>query len=677
MRHSAAIAPASRSGSVPVGSANWPTRAFGPAANGERSLCSRVRVLGNFRIESAVFRTLSTLRVHNEDVAGVVSGIAARANCTLFLGAGISLPMPAGGPLFAEVRTACAVHAGLRVDKWHEDDPRRLLLDYVVPEVFLKTLNDAGVQLAGPLARAVTGRVGRAPNAVHRAAAEVLADGGTVWTTNWDDFIERAYCDLTGIDLEGSVPPNEPVRLAAGGYYGKLHGDARRPETLRFRSSQVIRALPDAWREAAGESAAGHTVVLAGYGGADVDLFESLQSLLSRAVVAYWLEGVGSSRWEDSSVAAHEIWRFSLSPQELDLRKLPKSGRHLLWCGTDSGGPSNPSAALLALLNADGDVSNVPGQSERYERVLKEVRAGVRLGGRSAHRILAQAVLAERIGLRWRAAGAHLAVIGIGDATARRKSARSLGNLVALRGRALRRAVGSARVGFTRGELGKVSAAVLSGTVRIPPPRLVEAALRDPERVSVDDALGLAGTVRWTGNLSQAVALARMQITRVLEQDLDTSLRDWPERLARAAFECALALSWQGLFEEADEVCRTSYLRVSGAKWTAWELGIRSSASFARGEVDLSVLQAKEAIRLLQLEGLDDFAVTLHTNLSAAYRLQHDLYSARRSLDTARRAPRQGPGTQALVLAELGELRLAEGLSVAAVRAFLSATPEN
>jgi len=66
------------------------------------------------------------------------------SDVVLLLGAGASLPAPAGGPLFAEVRDACAEKVGVRTADWDRCDPRRSLLDHVIPEVFLKVLSDAG-----------------------------------------------------------------------------------------------------------------------------------------------------------------------------------------------------------------------------------------------------------------------------------------------------------------------------------------------------------------------------------------------------------------------------------------------------------------------------------------------------------------------------------------------------
>src|SRR4051812_32299822 len=103
--------------------------------------------------------------------------------------------------MFAEVRDACAERVGVATASWPSHDPRRSLLNHVIPEVFLKVLADAGYRLEEALTQAVAGTPGTGPNAVHRLAARILIGGGTVWTTNWDDWIEKAYAQLTGQPL--------------------------------------------------------------------------------------------------------------------------------------------------------------------------------------------------------------------------------------------------------------------------------------------------------------------------------------------------------------------------------------------------------------------------------------------------------------------------------------------
>lgn len=71
----------------------------------------------------------------------------------LFLGAGISAPHPASGPLFGTVREALLRRIGVSATSTAAE----ALVEQTLPEVFLKLMNDAGLTLGKPLAEAVTG----------------------------------------------------------------------------------------------------------------------------------------------------------------------------------------------------------------------------------------------------------------------------------------------------------------------------------------------------------------------------------------------------------------------------------------------------------------------------------------------------------------------------------------
>ena len=90
----------------------------------------------------------------------------------LFLGAGISAPHPASGPLFGTVREALLRRIGVSATSTAAE----ALVEQTLPEVFLKLMNDAGLTLGKPLAEAVTGDLAggpRVPNAVHRCVANL------------------------------------------------------------------------------------------------------------------------------------------------------------------------------------------------------------------------------------------------------------------------------------------------------------------------------------------------------------------------------------------------------------------------------------------------------------------------------------------------------------------------
>src|SRR2546430_6481665 len=97
----------------------------------------------------------------------------------LFFGAGASRAAPALRPLFKDIRAAIALRLGVPPD----------LLARTAPEALLSRLQDAGVPSDEILGVALAGGQ---PNALHRIATDVLAAGGSVWTTNIEDLIERA-----------------------------------------------------------------------------------------------------------------------------------------------------------------------------------------------------------------------------------------------------------------------------------------------------------------------------------------------------------------------------------------------------------------------------------------------------------------------------------------------------
>jgi len=109
--------------------------------------------------------------------------------------------------------------------------------------------------------------------------------GGGVWTTNWDGWIEDAFEQLTGRPLpiavngSGVPPPAPPV-------YVKLHGTASDSASLMFQTSQTMRPLAPDWHDALVGSCRGRLLFVAGYAGADVDLFPALDEALGAARAA-------------------------------------------------------------------------------------------------------------------------------------------------------------------------------------------------------------------------------------------------------------------------------------------------------------------------------------------------------------------------------------------------------
>lgn len=249
--------------------------------------------------------------------------------------------------------------------------------------------------------------------------------------------------------------------------------------------------------------------------------------------------------------------------------------------------------------------------------------------------------------------------MAVGSPRDRRKGLAALRNLVLLRARPLRIAASRA-YGLIAARERAEFVVLHAGGIRHDPARA--AAIADgTQDATIDDALNAAMATRWSGNLRVAEAIARGQLGRALAQDLTSQERDWPERVSRAAFEFAQSLVWQGRYDDADDVCRTAHMRVSGAKWTAWEFAMRATVRFAHGKYATAERQFAEGETILRLEGFGDFALTLVTGRAASLRAQGDLAGAADHLRRAQAWPRKGPGSAAAILAERAEQRAAQG----------------
>jgi hypothetical protein len=98
-------------------------------------------------------------------------------------------------------------------------------------------------------------------------------------------------------------------------------------------------------------------------------------------------------------------------------------------------------------------------------------------------------------------------------------------------------------------------------------------------------------------------------------------------------------------------------MRVSGAKWTAWEFAMRATVRFAYGEYAVAERHFTQAEDILRLEGFGDFALTIITGRSACLRARGNPDGAAEHLSRAEVWPRKGRGSTAAILAERAELR--------------------
>lgn len=366
-------------------------------------------------------RIVRMLKIRGDDArrrAGGDSSVTVGLDeVTLFLGAGVSLAEPAGGPLFGEIRDACARRVGIDPARWRSEDPRHLLLEHVIPEVFLKEFADAGFELHAALADAVRGTPGIGPNTLHVAAAKVIAAGGVVWTTNWDEWIEEALGASTDLASIRAVAGQD--HPAAQHQLFKVHGTISRPASLMFATPQIMQPLDEAWLDRLVACSRGRLLVVAGYSGADLDLYPGLRQAVHEARATYWLEGVGEAR-PSQTPAPYVSWRFALQSSVLAGQDLPDSGAHLVWCG-GSAAWRDPSHALLEILGAPASLDlRMPSREMREAAVDAHIQSAPRGRGHRDRQLLMTARVAERLGCRWRAATRHLVVLGVGGQAERR-----------------------------------------------------------------------------------------------------------------------------------------------------------------------------------------------------------------------------------------------------------------
>jgi len=572
------------------------------------------------------------------------------------MGAGISAPHPTSGPLFGTVREALLGRIGVCANS----TVAKLLVEQTIPEVFLKLMSDAGLTLGEPLAEAVTGDLPsgpRAPNAVHECVANLVRTQDLiVWTTNWDEFIEEAASNLGGCALRSAT--THEIAAADVSAVRKPHGTASVPESMLFRSADVMRPLGFAWHELLVSEMKDSDVYVAGYGGADVDIYPSLREGLSRAHKVIWLE-------MSDELCRFQQWRFGLEPASFE-DAAKRRGR---WSvKTDgSSGVFDPSNGLLSLLGyaMTADRPDFVAAGESVERSIGRAdRAKVICRGDT---LLMKARTYERVGARRQAVLRHLWLAVVGPTKRHRaRGVSAIYNTVAFRpwrGRdpvlhLLRRVTSSGRQNMTRVQLGRAD----EGN----DPVHVDSVLRKPGTASVDDTLTLAANERWLGNLQKAEWLATNALDRSRSQDLGSRERDWPERVSRSAYELAQALFWQGRWTDAEEVCRSGLMNISGAKWAAWNLTLKAGIAFMLHD-DLSVHESADeefakAAEILDAEGFVEFAVHPVCSRAALARKAGRLDDAVVYLENAIRRLGPGLGGRVATALETAELAMERSL---------------
>ena len=179
---------------------------------------------------------------------------------TFFVGAGISKAQPSKLPLFEELNKEIIRSAttGLTHDPGglQDDDDYTALSNNIRPEIVLRIFTDILPQeLMYKLLQYLEKIMNVEPNLNHRLLAQALKQGGWVFTTNYDNLIEKA-CSHLKWDVEKRRCVRDEdfdefrekflnVRNIPGGYLFKLHGSIEDPESILATLKRIGNGLAD------------------------------------------------------------------------------------------------------------------------------------------------------------------------------------------------------------------------------------------------------------------------------------------------------------------------------------------------------------------------------------------------------------------------------------------------
>ncbi len=544
----------------------------------------------------------------------------------VFAGAGISLSMPAGLPIFDSLRDEILRQLKLgRYIPGQDGNPGaseewRDVAAGLVPEPFMLELSRSGINVESWLGTVLS--AGR-PNAAHHALAQLAANGARVWTVNFDSLIE----DAPGQALTTLAWPADP---APGAELMKPHGSAG--GKLIVTAEQVLAGLDDKWLERLREDTDGRTVVFAGYRGRDLDFQPVWDKVLGDAPEAVWFD-----RWSDGEMA-------EAGHKRLLLRRAEESGRLTLAPpaplppGAPPGAEPNPSWDFVSWCQDRGLVDIPPDLVRQLFEQRHPVNYPPLPGGTVWARPAVQGLLGDYKGARvsylraafrpgyQRRAATALATSFInhgGDAMA---ALLAPATRLPASGR-----LAGVREGAQRKRLTALShtgryGALLSATEALP-----------PDTVSTYLILR-SQALRMTGSLTDAAEMARA----AREQAEDEG---HPVRTAHAAFQQCMALLWADRRAEL-RTCLDEHLRqyapLAANRWVAWTGFIDGGLAVHDGDAGDAIKSYHDAETRFRAEALLDGVVSVKTARLAAHRLRDDAAAYTRELEEVIRLSRGG-----------------------------------
>ena len=199
------------------------------------------------------------------------------ADIVVFAGAGISAPEPCGLPLFGPL---LAIGERMALDT---DLPLSEALRELAPETILEYLALAGAPISKLLADTYSHG---APNAIHVALAQLLDEGGYVWTPNVDEMIERSPQGHAAIAAVREGRHRQGAECS-------LHQAPRHCQSTRvvpLLTTQVTAAVDDELADLLADQCRGRTLLIVGYFGMDPGSLEGVASGGSQRTRAVWFD---------------------------------------------------------------------------------------------------------------------------------------------------------------------------------------------------------------------------------------------------------------------------------------------------------------------------------------------------------------------------------------------------
>lgn len=559
----------------------------------------------------------------------------------VFAGAGVSVSMPAGLPMFDWLRDEVFHQLGLDsyvAPRNGPATPASKIAAALAPEPFMLSLTRADVDVHAWL-HAVLGR-GRS-NAAHKVIAELATQGAKVWTVNFDTLIENAGPGLRCVAWPDDPDPDALLLKPHGSLGGQLVVTAE----------QVLAGLAPEWLAQLRRDVAGRVVIFLGYGGRDLDFHPVWDDVLANAVRVLWFDYANVDRDSRRLLLRRVHARGDLEfadpyppPKGADHDKQNPSWDFVAWCvENDLVDLDTHAAAQLFADRPDNHYPPLPGKT----RLATPAVQGI-LGDYAAAQRSYLALLADPRYTRNALTGLANSLLnhGSGAVSLALWTARLLppvGRLAPITTRLERKRI---TILANRGR----HRAVLQATRRI-----------GPQTVS-SVLLLRSAALRFTGSLDEAASLAEKAYQRALREQ-------HPVRVAHAAFQKAFALLWAGRLDKArqcvDEELAPHAL-IAANRWVAWTDFLNGSLAVYNNRPDDALTMYALCETRFRAEALLDGVMSATVASLAAHRQAGDDDAFTRTLEHAEQMLKSGERgqryytrrhrfTQGAILAERAE----------------------